>query len=192
MNKQQAMLQPLMGVRFFLSSICLDLTGKPAVCLVVPGPGVIHALAGMANACSNGWPMICLAGSSELELDGLGAFQESLPPQGGNQLQLAYTFPMSKYSAKIIQAHRIPFYVEQAVRYAKHGRPGAVYLEIAGDTLRDKVDLTKLSVEAIPKMISQSPVRKTLAPAVDISKAVKLLQNAQNPLIVRLFHSFKV
>merc|ERR1719382_624742 len=64
------------------------LTGRPGVCLVVPGPGAVHALAGMGNASSNGWPMITIAGSSELGQDGLGAFQEALPPQGGAQVQV--------------------------------------------------------------------------------------------------------
>merc|ERR1719382_2202095 len=59
------------------------LTGRPGCCLVVPGPGAVHALAGMANASANAWPMICIAGSSELGQDGLQNFQEALPPQGG-------------------------------------------------------------------------------------------------------------
>ncbi|CAF3421361.1 unnamed protein product [Rotaria sp. Silwood1] len=31
------------------------MTGKPAVCLTVSGPGFIHALGGMANAQVNKW-----------------------------------------------------------------------------------------------------------------------------------------
>lgn len=41
------------------------MTRKPAVCLVVSGPGLVHALAGAANAQTNGWPMVIVAGSSE-------------------------------------------------------------------------------------------------------------------------------
>ena len=113
------------------------LTGRPGACLVVPGPGVIHALAGMANASANGWPMICIAGSSELSQDGLGAFQESLPPQGGSQIQVQYPAAgICKYVVKATDGDRVPFFIEQAVRYAINGRPGAVYVEVAGDTLR--------------------------------------------------------
>src|SRR5207302_954572 len=36
------------------------LTGRPGACLVVSGPGVVHALAGLANAQQNGWPMILI------------------------------------------------------------------------------------------------------------------------------------
>ena len=40
------------------------LTGMPGICLCVSGPGMIHGLAGVANAWSNNWPMILVCGSS--------------------------------------------------------------------------------------------------------------------------------
>ncbi len=52
------------------------LTGRPGACLVVSGPGVVHALAGLANAQQNGWPMILIGGASESWRNGMGAFQE--------------------------------------------------------------------------------------------------------------------
>ena len=36
------------------------LTGRPGACLTVCGPGVVHALSGLANAQQNCWPMIIL------------------------------------------------------------------------------------------------------------------------------------
>ena len=53
------------------------LTGKPGVCLVVSGPGLLHALGGMANAKENSWPVVVLGGSSDTDQEGLGAFQAS-------------------------------------------------------------------------------------------------------------------
>jgi 2-hydroxyacyl-CoA lyase 1 len=45
------------------------LTGRPGACLVVTGPGVVHGLAGLANAQQNCWPMIfdrrCLGNLSQ-------------------------------------------------------------------------------------------------------------------------------
>src|ERR687892_1154601 len=52
------------------------LTGGPRAFLVVSGPGVVHALAGLANAQQNAWPMICIGGASETWRNGMGAFQE--------------------------------------------------------------------------------------------------------------------
>src|SRR2546429_1666320 len=52
------------------------LTGRPGACLVVSGPGVVHALAGLANAQQNGWPMVLIGGASETWRNGMGAVQE--------------------------------------------------------------------------------------------------------------------
>ena len=40
------------------------------------GPGVIHALAGLANAKENCWPMLLIGGASDTMQDGMMAFQE--------------------------------------------------------------------------------------------------------------------
>ena len=155
------------------------LTGRPGACLVVPGPGVIHALAGMANASANGWPMICIAGSSELSQDGLGAFQESLPPQGGSQIQVQYPAAgICKYVVKATDGDRVPFFIEQAVRYAINGRPGAVYVEVAGDTLREPTDP---EIYYPPKCADPAMV---YADPASVTKALKILGAAKSPLLI--------
>src|SRR5437588_11158827 len=50
------------------------LTGRPGVCLVVSGPGVVHALAGVINAQVNCWPLLLIGGSSDTYQEGMGAF----------------------------------------------------------------------------------------------------------------------
>ena len=52
------------------------MTGRPGACVVVTGPGVVHGLAGLANAQQNCWPMILIGGASETYRGGMGAFQE--------------------------------------------------------------------------------------------------------------------
>uniref|UniRef100_A0A3B4XQX9 Thiamine pyrophosphate enzyme N-terminal TPP-binding domain-containing protein n=1 Tax=Seriola lalandi dorsalis TaxID=1841481 RepID=A0A3B4XQX9_SERLL len=52
------------------------LTGRPGACLVVSGPGLIHALGGMANANMNCWPVVVIGGSSDRNQETAGAFQE--------------------------------------------------------------------------------------------------------------------
>src|SRR5437660_5468760 len=41
------------------------LKGRPGACIVVTGPGVVHGLAGMANAQQNCWPIVLHSGTSE-------------------------------------------------------------------------------------------------------------------------------
>ena len=52
------------------------LTGRPGSCITVTGPGVIHGLAGLANAQQNCWPMLLIGGASETYRNGMGSFQE--------------------------------------------------------------------------------------------------------------------
>ena len=93
------------------------LLGRPQACLVVSGPGVIHALSGLANAQQNNWPMVLIGGANGIDQNGMGAFQE--------ERQVLATTPFTKYSHVVERTERIPFYVEQAVRTAWYGRPGA-------------------------------------------------------------------
>lgn len=153
------------------------LTGRPGCCLVVPGPGVVHALAGMGNASANAWPMVVIAGSSELAQDGLGAFQEALPPQGGSQMQVDLAKSVCKYAVKVASGDRIPFHLEQAMRYAMMGRPGATYVEVAGDTLRDEV-----SEVFFPPKCPSPPV--SCAPESEIDRALRCLSQARSPLLI--------
>src|SRR5579884_432464 len=93
------------------------LTGRPGACITVTGPGVIHAIAGLADAQQNCWPMILIGGASPTYQIGMGSFQE--------ERQVSAVQQFCKYAAAVDRISRIPFYVEQAVRTAFYGRPGA-------------------------------------------------------------------
>uniref|UniRef100_A0A4W6DI92 2-hydroxyacyl-CoA lyase n=1 Tax=Lates calcarifer TaxID=8187 RepID=A0A4W6DI92_LATCA len=117
------------------------LTGRPGACLVVSGPGLIHALGGMANANMNCWPVVVIGGSSDRNQETAGAFQE---------------FP-------------------QAVRTSMYGRPGACYVDIAGDMVNAKVDRI---VSCCP------PPPVSLADHGAITEAISVLKAAKRPLVI--------
>jgi len=147
------------------------LLGRPQVCLVVSGPGMIHAIAGLANAWSNGWPMILIGGSSDSYQEGMGAFQEA------PQVESARLY--SKYTARPSHVRRIPFYVEQATRYSIYGRPGAAYLDMPNDIITGSCDEDEVEqMERVPE-----PPR-TLADPAAIDAAIETLQKAERPLVV--------
>ncbi len=108
------------------------LLGRPQACLVVSGPGVIHALSGLANAKENNWPMLLIGGASGIDQNGMGAFQE--------ERQVMVTTPFTKYSHVVEHTERIPYYVEQAIRTAWYGRPGAAYLDMPDDIILGRVE----------------------------------------------------
>src|SRR6267142_3158332 len=116
------------------------LTGRPGACLVVSGPGVVHALAALANAQQNGWPMILIGGASESWRNGMGAFQE--------ERQVLIATPFCKFAHGVEHVHRIPFYVEMAVRNSIYGRPGASYLDMPDDIITGKVDESRVDEPA--------------------------------------------
>ena len=116
------------------------LTGRPGACVVVSGPGVVHGLAGLANAQQNCWPMILIGGASETYRDGMGAFQE--------ERQVLIASPFCKFAHGIESVQRIPFYVEMATRNAIYGRPGATYLDVPDDIITGKVDETRVEGRA--------------------------------------------
>ena len=147
------------------------LTGRPGACVVVTGPGVVHGLAGLANAQQNCWPMILIGGASETYRGGMGAFQE--------ERQVLIASPFCKFAHGIESVARIPYYVEMATRHAIYGRPGACYLDMPDDIIRGTCDLDKVvEVERAP-----DPPR-TVAPAENIEAALDLLEQAKRPLVL--------
>jgi 2-hydroxyacyl-CoA lyase 1 len=147
------------------------LTGRPGACLCVSGPGMVHGIAGMANAWSNAWPMILLGGANDAYQNGQGAFQEAP--------QVEAARPFSKYAARPDSAERLPFYIEQAVRTSIYGRPGAVYLDLPNDIIS-----AELSDDALrfPARCPDPP--RSQADPQAVSDALQLLRQAERPLVV--------
>ena len=147
------------------------MTGRPGACLVVSGPGVVHALAGLANAQQNGWPMILIGGASESWRNGMGAFQE--------ERQVLIATPFCKFAHAVEHVHRIPFYVEMAVRNAIYGRPGASYLDMPDDIITGKVDESRVDE---PARCPDPP--RTQAMPEDVERALDVLRSAERPLVI--------
>ena len=146
-------------------------TGRPGACLTVSGPGMIHGIAGLANAQENCWPMILLGGASNSYQEGMGAFQEA------PQVELARIY--SKYAARPDSPQRIPFYCEQAVRTAINGRPGATYLDFPDDFLSAQIEEADVS---IPERCPEPP--RTQAASTDVQRAIDVLRQAERPLVI--------
>jgi 2-hydroxyacyl-CoA lyase 1 len=147
------------------------LTGRPGACLAVSGPGMIHAIAGLANAWSNCWPMILLGGANDAYQNGMGAFQEAP--------QVEAARPFAKYAARPDRTERVPYYVEQAVRTSIYGRPGAVYLDLPNDVISAQVDESAIAW----KPRCAEPPRTQADPAA-VERALAALRSAERPLVI--------
>ena len=147
------------------------LTGRPGVCLGVSGPGMIHGIAGLANAWSNCWPMILIGGANDSYQNGQGAFQEAP--------QIEAARPFVKYAARPDTVARLPYYVEQAVRQTINGRPGAAYLDLPGDIITGSLEEDQVH---FPPRCPEPP-RPGAAPE-SIEAAMAALKSAERPLVI--------
>ncbi|CAL1272311.1 unnamed protein product [Larinioides sclopetarius] len=147
------------------------LTRTPGVCLVVSGPGFVHALGGMSNAQINGWPMIVIGGSCGRDQEGFGGFQE-FP-----QVESARLY--SKYTCRPADMSQIPFHVEKAFRQSTFGRPGASYIDLAADVIAQ--ERPESSIEYPPKC-PEPPI--SLAPSRLIKSLNDVLTTAKRPLVI--------
>lgn len=147
------------------------LTKKPAVCLVVPGPGLLHVTGGMANAQVNCWPLIVIGGASFEDHEGIGAFQECP--------QVELSRPYCKYAARPPNASLIPTHVEKAVRLATYGRPGACYLDMPGNILSSKI-----SIDNVVKTYAHPEPPLAFPNPKNILQAVDAIVNAKRPLVI--------
>nr|XP_058921493.1 2-hydroxyacyl-CoA lyase 1 isoform X2 [Kogia breviceps] len=147
------------------------LTGRPGVCLVVSGPGLIHALGGMANANMNCWPLIVIGGSSERSQETMGAFQE-FP-----QVEACRLY--SKFSARPSSIEAIPSIIEKAVRSSIYGRPGACYVDIPADFVNLQVN-----VNSIRYVECCMPPPVSMAESSAVCMAASIIRNAKQPLLI--------
>jgi 2-hydroxyacyl-CoA lyase 1 len=147
------------------------LTGRPGVCLTVSGPGMIHAVAGLANAQANCWPIILLSGASATYQNGMGAFQES------PQMEIAH--PFVKYAARLESIEQISSIIAQAVHHTIIGRPGAAYIDLPADIVNGKIEEGAV---IFPPQIPEPP--RMLASAQAVNDALAMLHSAERPLVI--------
>jgi len=147
------------------------LTGWPAACLAVSGPGVLHCIGGLANAMENCWPMVLLGGSCDSNHEGVGGFQE--------WHQMEAVAGCTKYRARPADVTLIPRHLERAVRTSVYGRPGPTYIDLPGCLLNSRV----LS-SSIVDIVRPPPPPIVLPTQVAIAEAAEVLRGSKQPLII--------
>lgn len=95
-------------------------TGRVGVSMVVPGPGMLNGLAGLATAYACSSPLLYLAGQVDSAAigRGLGALHE-IPGQS------AILRTLTKWSGLALRPEEIPGLVHRAFAELRSGRPPA-------------------------------------------------------------------
>jgi len=144
-------------------------TGGVGVCMVVPGPGLLNALAGVATAYACSSRVLCIAGQIPSTAIGRGfGMLHEIPDQ--SQILGALT----KWSRCATSPAEVPGLVHEAIRQLRSGRPQPVGLEIPPDVLQAQADVT------LPEPVERD---EPLAPDPDlIRQAAELLASAERPV----------
>ncbi|TAQ83794.1 hypothetical protein B7494_g7884 [Chlorociboria aeruginascens] len=143
------------------------LTGRPGVCLVVGGPGVLHAMAGIGNSSANAFPMLILAGSSETHLATKGAFQE--------MDAISLLTPHTKISIRS-GSDSIPQSITNAYRTSWYGRGGTGFVDLPADVIQSEGEESSTTIVPAAPRAAADPEK--------ITAIVELLKSAKAPLVV--------
>jgi len=150
------------------------LTGRPGVCLVVGGPGVVYAMAGIVNAQVNCWPILVIAGYIESYQREQSGFQELD--------HISFLKPHTKFSAQPPTVTHIPFMLEKAYRTAFYGRPGASFIDTPANFIWASVASSPVNISSTDLSMPKCP--KSMASASMVSHVSSLLKLAKAPLVV--------
>ncbi|KAL4872280.1 hypothetical protein BDV12DRAFT_183225 [Aspergillus spectabilis] len=173
-----------LGIRFvafrneqacsYAASVYGYMTGRPGVCLVVGGPGVLHALAGIGNSTANNFPLLVLAGSAETTAVTKGAFQELDA--------ISLLTPHTKLAVRASSLDFIPGAVKNAYRTSWYGRPGPTFVDLPADIIQGRLS-PEFALPQPENILVSSPPRAGGDPTL-ILKATQLLKTAKAPLLI--------
>src|SRR5713101_974001 len=151
------------------------LTRKPGICLTVSAPGFLNGLVALANATTNGFPMIQVSGSSDRAIVDLqqGDYEEL------DQMNAAK--PYTKAAFRVSKPEDIGIGVARAIHAAVAGRPGGVYLDLTAEVLAASLD-TDAAARSLVRVVDPAP--RCIPDSESIKRALDLLASAQRPLII--------
>jgi 5-guanidino-2-oxopentanoate decarboxylase len=145
-------------------------SGRPGVCCLITGPGLMNAATAIGQAYSDSMPMLVLASvnaTSELG-KGRGRLHEITD-------QNAAIAPLTGFARTIRGAQELPQAVADAFGMFETGRPRPVVLEFPLDVLATPTEIAPLA----PKH-----GRRPVANASDLDRAASLIDGADRPVLI--------
>ena len=148
------------------------ISGKPSVCLVTNGPGVLNLTYGIGSAFVAHSPVVVLAPSASRSHQNRASTQEFD--------QVALFKPITKAAFAINKIEVLPEALRHAFRVATSGKMGPVMIDIPRDLLPGaEIDLDLMTPDAYRPGQTRSRGDRDL-----IDKAAAVLSAAQRPVIL--------
>jgi acetolactate synthase-1/2/3 large subunit len=143
--------------------------GDFGTALVVPGPGLLNAAAGLSTAYAASSPVLMISG--QVPKAGIGK-KIGLLHEVDDQLDSIA--PITKWRRRVLEVEDIPAAVHDAVAQLKTGRPRPVEIELPPETLESEGEVD---------LLTPSRVERSAATSADIEQAVERLLAARRPVI---------
>lgn len=153
----------------FMADVYGRLTGNAGVCLSTLGPGATNLVTGVADADSDGAPVIAITGQVGTERMHITSHQF---------LDLCKMFePITKRSKQIVRPDTVSEIVRIAFKYAESEKPGACHIDLP-------VNIAKMPVSDCEKPLVKKVQPIELANLTSIEEAAGEIFQAKNPVIL--------
>ena len=146
-------------------------TGRIGVCMVVPGPGMLNAMAALSTAWACNSQVLAIVGQIPSAAIGKGF---------GMLHEIAYQSEtlrsVTKWQALARSPQDIPILIREAMRQLRNGRPRPVAVEIPPDLFAATADISLIQPPSNDEQL--------IAPESGaVREAAQLLENARFPII---------
>jgi len=159
------------GAAAFACSGYAKLTGKPAACLTIAGPGATNLMTGLWDAKVDRAPVLALTGQVDVQVLGPGAFQE---------IDLAAAFaPVARFSQTVLHSSRHAELMTLACKTA------IVERDVSHLIFPDDVQTLAASESAQASGPAGRMAKPAIAPGDEIiADACGLITEAKRPIII--------
>lgn len=143
--------------------------GRPGVCMVVPGPGILNAGAAMSTAYACNSRVVFVVGGTPSHTHGrsLGMLHEI-------ERQTELLDSLTKWTRRVTDASEIADVINEAFAQVQSGRPRPVAVEIPPDVLKDTT---------AEQALAARPIVKEPVPESAIRSAAELVGRSSKPAI---------
>ncbi|MEO1051581.1 MAG: thiamine pyrophosphate-dependent enzyme [Bacteroidota bacterium] len=159
------------GAASFAASAYGKLTGKPAACFAIAGPGATNMFTGMWDAKNDRAPLLALSGQVDTQVIGTGAFQE---------VDLVAAFEsVASFNHRVLHDSRYAELMTLAIKHAIVNR------EVSHLTFPDEVQVLERPISDKAGNLDLRIADSRILPPKDMAdKAIDMLKKAKRPIII--------
>ncbi|MDO4329524.1 MAG: acetolactate synthase large subunit [Lachnospiraceae bacterium] len=153
----------------FMADVYGRLTGKAGVCLATLGPGATNLITGVADADSDGAPLVAITGQVDTNRMHITSHQ---------YLALDKMFePVTKRTKLVVNPDTINEIVRLAFKYAEGERPGATHIDLPAD-------VAKMEVHEGTLLLKRKVAPGEFPEIASLQLAENMINEAVNPVVL--------